>query len=82
MNFVRELREAAKRESNLLLEKMLRDIADELSTAIDVLAIKRSTVAMQNLNGVWVRAAHLLAKHTPVGDPQPPLSSILERKAV
>lgn len=60
--------------------RQLREIADELSIAIDVLHLKRSAAAMKTLNGVWVRAAKIMQTHTPVGSPQPPLSSILERK--
>ena len=81
MNFVLQLRNAAMIERNGLTAFQLREIADELSVAIDVLAIKRSTVAMQTLNCVWARAVKILATHTPVGSPSPPLSTILERKA-
>lgn len=80
MNFVFQLREAAKAETNILTRKLLQDIATELSTAIDVLAIKRSAQAMKTLNGVWVRAVKILETHTPAGAPSSP-RNILERKA-
>lgn len=81
MNFVLQLRDAAKVETNILTRKLLHDIATELSTAIDVLAMKRSTTAMQNLNGVWVRAVKILETHTPAGAPLSPSNIILERRA-
>lgn len=73
MSFVRDCREAAKFCPDRLLEKLLKDRADELSVALGVLTTKQTVLAMQNVNAAWVRAqkaldaVHLAMPPTPTG---------------
>ncbi len=60
MSFITEIRAAADREPNLLTQKLLRDAADNLCEALDLLNLSRDMSAMRHTNGVWARATALM----------------------
>lgn len=67
MSFLRDLRSAALQHPDVLQRKLLRDITDELQSAIDRLAKEPTAETARNFNGAWVRAHWLLHQlnHSP-----------------
>lgn len=76
MNFLMELREAAKVESNVEKCENLKALADELQWAIDSLHGRPTEERMQRLNGVWIRAHVAMLNVTPRVTPHPPAAVV------
>ena len=72
MNFLLELRETAKHQTDVLQRKLLRDAADELQGAIDGVRDNPCTKTMIILNGCWMRAVGVYNR---ARMPEPPGSS-------
>jgi hypothetical protein len=70
-SFLFELREASKACPDILIRKMLKDIADEIGGLIVELVKCPSTETMKQLNASWVRGVNVLAKAYPTPDNNP-----------
>ncbi len=64
-SFLLELRDLAKRESNLLTKKQMTDAADRLDYAITTLFQLPTRERMINLNGAWAHALRMANRATP-----------------
>lgn len=71
MNFIGDLNEAARVETNVLTRKQLKDAAIELRAAIDALGIDATDENARAFNAAWVRAVRILKRATPPVDPRP-----------
>lgn len=70
-SFLFECREAARVCYDILIAKMLRDAADELSAALKELDRLPSTENMQAAVALWTKAEMIRRKAMPTPDPSP-----------
>jgi hypothetical protein len=68
MSFLKELRDAARVESNEVVRWKLNMLADTLQQAIQQLAVEPTQTTMEAVNGLWAHAARALSAHKPIGD--------------
>jgi hypothetical protein len=64
------LNERARTCPDVLQQKLLKDMALEVRQALDALHKAPTVTAMQDLNGLWVRAVNMLHRTEP--NTQPP----------
>lgn len=78
-SFLFTLRDLARRHPKVPVRKRLRDVADEIASAVTALADRPSKHAMQNLNGVWMRGVRTLdAAQAEMPSPGGPSGSLSE----
>jgi hypothetical protein len=70
-SFLKELREASRLCADILVRKMLKDIADEIHSHVLSLNACPSHENLRLLNGAWVRGVNILDKATIVPDDPP-----------
>jgi adenylate kinase len=67
-NILLELRDSAKSNRNEQYRKIARECANQLSDAINALAVMPTPTALKTVNGFWSRGLRIM-KYQPEDDP-------------
>lgn len=72
MSILKQWRDTANRCPDLLMQRLIRDVADELQAALAVFNTNPDAEWLRVVNGLWARGTNIVSRATQMPAPTPP----------
>lgn len=80
--FLFELRDAARQMENLDYRLMMKEVADQLASAIDSFHNHSTNETLAEVQGLWAKATRIYNRRPDNAPPPAPLAPAIELRAV